>query len=64
MSDWIIACWRAVVLVVHPPQLKPTIIVTMLPMTTPQTPGLSHVVFSDGIRHLLALRRMFAYNQV
>src|SRR5713226_6800722 len=32
------APWFAVLLVVQPPQLNPTIMVRMLPMTAPQTP--------------------------
>src|SRR5690349_9239684 len=38
-SACFIVTWSAVLLVVQPPQLKPTIMVRMLPMTTPQTPG-------------------------
>src|SRR6266566_9319464 len=46
----------AVLLVVQPPQLNPTIMVRMLPMTTPQTPGLSHARCTC-MEHLLVLRR-------
>src|SRR5882672_4938179 len=40
-ARWV-ATWFAVLLVVQPPQLKPTIMVRMLPMTAPQTPGFIH----------------------
>ncbi len=51
--------WCAVLLVVQPPQLKPTIMVRMLPITTPQTPGLSHAR-CPCMEHLLVLRNMCA----
>src|SRR4030095_11037264 len=53
-----IATWLAVLPVIQPPQLNPRIIVRMLPITTPQTPGLSHARCTCMSR-LLVLRRMF-----
>src|ERR1700730_16949654 len=55
-SACFIVTWSAVLLVVQPPQLNPTIMVRMLPMTAPQTPGLSHAR-SPCMEHLLVLRR-------
>src|SRR6267142_2364077 len=54
-----IATWFAVLLVVQPPQLKPTIMVRMLPMIAPQTPGFIHPCWTC-IRHLLVLRTMYS----
>src|SRR6185503_1748655 len=56
-SAWVIPIWRAVVPVVQPPQLKPTIMVRMLPSTAPQIPGLSDAR-SASMRCLLALRKV------
>src|SRR6266581_8035204 len=53
-ARWI-ATWFAVLLVVQPPQLKPTIMVRMLPITAPQTPGLIHARF---MRHLMVLGKI------
>src|SRR4029434_8897840 len=53
-----IANWLAVLPVIQPPQLNPRTIVKMLPITTPQTPGLSHARRTCMSR-LLVLRRMF-----
>ena len=39
-----VASRSAVLLVDQPPQLKPTIIVTMLPITKPHAPGLNMVI--------------------
>src|SRR5580704_11323391 len=56
-SACLTATWLAVLLVVQPPQLKPTIMVRIPPTTAPQTPGLSHARCAC-IRPLLVLRRM------
>jgi hypothetical protein len=51
-SARLIATWFAVLLVVQPPQLKPTIMVRMLPITAPQIPVFNHAV-CICMRHLL-----------
>ena len=56
-SARVVASWFAVVLVVQPPQLKPTIMVRMLPMTAPQAPDLSNAPCTF-MRHLQVLRTM------
>src|SRR5690242_3578643 len=51
-SACFIVTWSAVLLVVQPPQLNPTIMVRTLPTTTPQTPGFSHARCTCMIRLL------------
>ena len=62
-SARLIANWFAVVLVVQPPQLKPTIMVRMLPMTAPQAPDLSNARCTC-MRHLQVLRTMCEWHQI
>src|SRR4029453_9238413 len=61
-SARVVASWFAVVLVVQPPQLKPTIMVTMLPRTAPQAPDLSNALCTF-MRYLQVRRTMCEWHQ-
>src|SRR4030095_3440338 len=55
------ASWLAVLCVVQPPQLNPTIMVRMEPSTAPQMVGLSHAA-CICMRHLLLGRTIGEYD--